>query len=330
MKPSLRRLIKVKKMTIDFESAVSLLKNSDNVIILTHQNPDGDTLGSAFGLAHALKQLGKKVRVKNNEPFHEKYAFLYENAPFDVFEEEFVVSVDVAEKKLLGDELSMLYGDRTDLSIDHHQNSRAFAKNTYVESDSASACEIVYEIIKALGVTINENIATAIYTGCSTDTGCFKYSNVTERTHLIAAELIKYGAAHAQINERMFETKKFSELKLLKMCLDNLDVCFDGKVAVVSITQKMLSDAGADKTAIDGIKPLTRQIEGSEIGVTIREEADGKISVSVRTGESYDASVICKHFGGGGHIRAAGCEIKDSDIDSVKKAVLDYIEKEVL
>ena len=317
-------------MMIDFDTAVSMLKESENVVILTHQNPDGDTLGCGFALAHALKQMGKNVRVKNNEPFHEKYQFLYENAPFDVFEEEFVVSVDVAEKKLLGDELGAIYGDRVDLSIDHHQNSRAFAKCTYVEPDSASACEIVYEIIKALGVNITRSIATAIYTGCSTDTGCFRYPNVTERTHLIAAELIKYGARHSEVNTRMFESKKYSDLLLQKLCLDELEVCLGGEVAVILITQQMLKDTGADKTAIDCIKPITRQIEGVEIGVTIREEADGKISVSVRTGEKYDASVICRHFGGGGHIRAAGCEVENSDIVTVRKEVLDFIEREIV
>ena len=312
-------------MMIDFDTAVSMLKNAEDVLILTHQNPDGDTLGSAFGLCYALKQMGKKVRVENCEPIHIKYAFLYENAPCDEFEEKFIVSVDVAERKLLGDSFSKKYGDRVDLSVDHHQKSKAFAKCTYVESDSASACEIVYLIIKALGVEITREIASCIFTGCSTDTGCFKYSNVTARTHLIAAELIEHGANHSEINEKMFENKRYCDVELQRMCLNSMEFYFGGTVAVICVTQQMLSVSGADKGSFDFIKPLTRQIEGVEIGVTIREEESGAISVSVRTGKKFDASFICKHFGGGGHIRAAGCEVRNSDISAVKKELIEFI-----
>ncbi len=316
-------------MMIDFDTAVSMLKNAEDVLILTHQNPDGDTLGSAFGLCYALKQLGKRVRVENCDKIHEKYAFLYEGAPCDEFEERFIVSVDVAERKLLGDSFSEKYGDRVDLSVDHHQNSKAFAKCTYAEYDSASACEIVYLIIKALGVDITSEIASCIFTGCSTDTGCFKYSNVTSRTHLIAAELIEYGARHSEINTKMFENKRYCDVELQRMCLNSMEFYFGGTVAVISVTQQMLLESGADKGSFDFIKPLTRQIEGVEIGITIREEENGIISVSVRTGSKCDASRICKQFGGGGHIRAAGCEFRNSNILLVKKELIEFIGKSI-
>lgn len=316
-------------MMIDFDTAVSMLKNAEDVLILTHQNPDGDTLGSAFGLCHALKQMGKNVRVENCDAIHEKYAFLYEDAPCDKFNERFIVSVDVAERKLLGDSFSEKYGDRVDLSIDHHQNSKAFAKCTYAEYDSASACEIVYLVIKALGVKITKEIANCIFTGCSTDTGCFKYSNVTARTHLIAAELIEYGANHSEINTKMFDNKRYCDVELQRLCLNSMEFYFGGIVAVICVTQQMLLESGADKGSFDFIKPLTRQIEGVEIGVTIREEENGIISASVRTGNKFDASYICRHFGGGGHIRAAGCEVRDSSILAVKKELIEFIGKSI-
>lgn len=311
-------------MKIEFSQAVSELRNADNILILTHTNPDGDTLGSGFALLRALRKLGKRARLVNNDVIPAKYAYLYENVEDDSFREEFIVSVDVAEKKLLGDSVKEKYGDRVNLSIDHHETSRLFAEKTYCEPDSASACEVIYLVIKALGVNMDSDIASCIYTGMSTDTGCFKYSNVTARTHLIAAEVISLGAEHSKINERMFDTKSVGSIKLEKMCYENLEIYAEGKVAVISVTKAMLSQCGLDKSALDAIKPITRQIEGVSIGITVKEEDNGAVGVSVRTDEKYDAAAICAHFGGGGHIRAAGCEFRLT-VAEAKAKVIDYI-----
>lgn len=315
-------------MKIDLTRAAGLLQEKDNILILTHRNPDGDTLGSGFALLRALKNMGKRARLINADMIPDKFSYLYEGIGEDDFAEDFVVSVDVAERKLLGgfcDE----YGERVDLAIDHHESSRLFAKETYCESDSASCCEIIYLLIKAMGTPITKEIADCIYTGMSTDTGCFKYSNVTPRTHEIAARLIEKGADHSRINVRMFETKTMGDFMLQKMCLDTLEVLAGGKVAVIAVTKDMLAQCGVDKSALDAIKPITRQIEGVEIGITVKEESDGKAGISVRTGESYDAAAICAHFGGGGHVRAAGCEIKGS-VEYAAEIIKKYITEEVI
>lgn len=316
-------------MKIEFSCAVERLKEADNILVLTHSNPDGDTLGSGFALLRALKKMGKRAKLLNNDVIPDKYAYLYEDIDADEFAEEFIVSVDVAEKKLLGDRIREKYGDRVDLSLDHHESSKHFAKETYVESDSASACEIIYTVIKALGVSVDSDIASCVYTGMSTDTGCFKYSNVTPRTHLIAAELISLGADHSKINERMFDRKTFGSIMLEKLCYESLEMFCEGKVAVISVTKKMLSDCGVDKSALDAVKPITRQIEGVGIGITVKEEDNGKTGVSVRTSEDYDASSICAHFGGGGHIRAGGCEFS-STVQETKKIIVDYIKNNIM
>lgn len=317
-------------MKIDFERAVSLLKEKDKILILTHANPDGDTIGSGFALLRALRQLGKRVKLLNGDIIPLKYSYLFEDLEVDEFEEEFVVSVDVAEKKLLGDKLLPVYGDEVDLSLDHHSTSRLFAKETYCEPESASACEVVYLVIKALGAEITKDIANCIYTGMSTDTGCFKYSNVTERTHLMAAELISSGADHYKINERMFDTKTQGSLALYKMCLDALSYFASGKIASICVTEDMLLKSGTTKSDLDAIKPITRQIEGVKIGLTIKEEGGGKVGVSIRTDEDVDASAICKNFGGGGHVRAAGCEFRNISVKEAEEKVVEYILKDVL
>lgn len=315
-------------MMIDFDEAVSMLKGSDNVLVLTHANPDGDTLGSGFALVRALRDMGKRAQLINSDPIPAKYGYLYEDIPQQSFEADFIVSTDVAEKKLLGDEVCGKYAHRVDLAIDHHSAGRPFAKKTYVDSGSASACEIVYLLIRAMGASVTKEIADCIYTGCSTDTGCFRYSNVTAQSHRIAAELIDFGADHGKINERMFETKSRGSIMLEKLCLDSLEFFFGGKAAMISVTQDMLSRCGVDKSALDAIKPITRQIEGVEIGITLKQERQGVTGVSLRTGENYDASAICGHFGGGGHKRAAGCEIKGS-VEEAAEKIKAYIENEI-
>ena len=311
-------------MDIGFHEAVNELKNADNILILTHINPDGDTLGSGCALLRALRKTGKRVRLINGDKINKKYAYLFEGIEDCDMEPDFIVSVDVAERKLLGDTLSEKYGDRVNLAIDHHESSRRFAQKTYCESDSASCCEIIYLIIKELGIEIDSDIASCVYTGCSTDTGCFKYSNVTPRTHRIAAELIECGADHSRINVKMFDTKTKGDILLQKMCLESLEIFCEGKAAMISVTKEMLDSCGVDKAALDAIKPLTRQIEGVEIGITVKEEKEGVTGISVRTSENYDAAAICAHFGGGGHVRAAGCEIKGT-VAQAEEAIKKYI-----
>ncbi len=317
-------------MVIGFHEAVNELKNADGILILTHVNPDGDTLGSGYALLRALRKLSKKARLLCGDPINKKFSYLYEGIEEIDFEPSYIVSVDVAERKLLGDTLGEKYGERVNLAIDHHETSRRFAQKTYCESDSASCCEIVYLIIKELIGDVDSNIASCIYTGCSTDTGCFKYSNVTPRTHRIAAELIEKGAMHSKINEVMFDTKTMNNIMLERKCLESLEIFGGGSLAVITVTQEMLSECNVDKSALDAIKPLTRQIEGVEIGITVKEEKNGKVGVSVRTSEKYDAAAICAHFGGGGHVRAAGCEFCGMTPEKVKETVSDYILNSVL
>lgn len=316
-------------MRIEFSEAVNELKSADDILILCHRNPDGDTLGSGFALLRALKLMGKRARLSCDDKIPAKFSYLYDGIEDEDFEEKFIVSVDVAERKLLGENYNELYGDRVNLSFDHHGTSRLFAEKTYCESESASACEILFGVIEALGVEIDKGIADCLYTGMSTDTGCFRYSNVTPRTHRIAAELIEKGADHTGINIKMFETKSMNSIMLEKLCLQSLEFYAEGKVAVITVTKDMLESCSCDKSDLDAIKPITRQIEGVEIGLTVKQEDNGKAGVSARTSENYDASLICAHFGGGGHARAAGCEMKCTP-EEAKNRTVKYILEEVL
>ena len=313
-------------MLIDFETAVNELRKAENVLVLTHANPDGDTLGSGFALVRILRQLGKKARLLNNEEIPKKFSYLYEDLKQEDFREETVIGVDIADRVLLGKETEEKYGDRVNLAIDHHGTNRLFAEKTYVEADSACCCEIIFLLAKALGVTIDKGIADCLYTGCSTDTGCFRYSNVTERTHKIAAELLSFGADHAAINVKMFETKSFSLIKLQTMALEQLELHFDGRVSFLTVTRKMLDETGARDDEIDALVALSRQIEGVQVGVTFKEKPDGVFKASVRTHEGINAADICSAFSGGGHERAAGCSFS-VPIEQAKSRMLSELQK---
>lgn len=317
-------------MLIDLKKAAEMLKEADNILVLTHANPDGDTLGSGYALLRALLKAGKKARLINNDKINKKFSYLSEGVECTDFKEEFIVSVDVAERKLLGDSVGAEYGDRVDLAIDHHGISRLFAKDTFCESESASCCELIYLVIKEMGIDLDPQLASCIYTGMSTDTGCFRYSNVTPRTHRIAAELIEAGADHSRINVAMFETKSMNNIMLERMCLDSLRSYADGKIALIAVTRAMLEECKTDKSALDAIKPITRQIEGVEIGITVKEEEGDKVGVSIRSSENFDAAKICAHFGGGGHARAAGCQFSGKTVEEVSGTVVDYIINEVI
>lgn len=312
-------------MTISIESVVNLLKSHDNIILLTHQNPDGDTIGSAYALFFALKQIGKKAKVLCSDKIPSKYHYFTKHAVFDNFDSGYIVSVDIADTGLFGEQL-MKYKGSVNVCIDHHPSNSMYAEKTFLVADAAATCEIIYDVIRALGAEITPLIADCIYTGITTDTGCFRYSNVTAKTHQTAANLIADGANSAEINRIMFETKSKSRILLEQMALNSIEYFYNERCAVISVTTQMIAESGADESDLDGISPIPRQIEGVEVGVTIRQKGENLYKISLRTSETIDASEICREHSGGGHKRAAGCTVHGT-LEYTKQTILDSVKK---
>ena len=305
---------------ITLESAAKTLLSKDKILILTHRSPDGDTIGSGYALAMALRKLGKNVKVDCTDPFPEKYSYFTDKLEKLEFDEEFVVSVDVADTKLLGEKLSG-YADKIDLCIDHHGSNTKFAKEYYVESSAAAAAQIFAKLIGLMNVEFDKDIANAIYTGITTDTGCFRYTNVTAETHRIAADMIDCGAESGMINRLMFETKSRSRLEIERRVMDSMQFYLDGRCAIAYATIDMMKESGAVDNDMEGVSSLPRQIEGVMAGITLREKNNGKFKVSVRTTDELDASDICANFGGGGHKAAAGCMITGTLNEVIEQVV---------
>lgn len=308
-------------MMINVEKCAKILESKDNILILTHAHPDGDTLGSAFALCRALLSLGKRAKVKCSDAIQSKYNYLFENMDMPDFDEDFVVAVDVATENLLGD-LADIYAGKVDLCIDHHGTNTNYAKKLLLNADAAAACEIVFKVIKALGVEIDLGIANCLYTGLTTDTGCFRYASATSNTYRAAAELIDLGVDNGRINRIMFETKTKTYAALERMALEGMQFFCDERVCVITITQEMYERTGSNEQETEAIAPLTRQIEGVEIGITIREKADKSCKSSIRTFESVDASKLASFFGGGGHKQAAACRF-ECGVEDAKKMLVE-------
>ncbi len=293
-------------MRINVKECAQILKEQDNILILTHAHPDGDTLGSGFGLCRALLKLGKKARVVCADEIPDKYLCIFKELEMPEFEEDYIVAVDVATENLLGD-LCDKYKGKIDLCIDHHRSNSDYAKYLVLDSDAAAACETILEIVKELGVEIDSAIADCLFTGISTDTGCFKFASTTANTYRAAAELVDFGADNGKINRIMFDTKTKTYAAIESLALEGMQFFCDERICVITITQDMYEKTGAKEYETEAISPLTRQIEGVEIGLTIREKANGECKCSIRTFESVDASELAAFFGGGGHKQASAC-----------------------
>ena len=314
-------------MRTDPAGTAKLLLSRDNILILCHKNPDGDTLGSAARLSAALSEAGKTCAVVCHNRIPVKYDYMKLQVFDGEFKPEYIVAVDIADENLLGDNLSQ-YRGKVDLCIDHHVSNSGYAKNLCLDRASPAAAQIMLTVIEEMGVPFTKYIADCLYTGIITDTGCFRYSSTTADTHIAAAKLLSMGADHTHLAESFFMSKTRRAVELEKYALNNIEYYFDEKCAVLCLTKEVFQTIKPRATDIDGLSSFARDFEWVEVSVLIRPQADGKHKISIRTGENARANRIAAALGGGGHIRAAGCEV-DMDMRSTKQAILKEVEKEL-
>lgn len=310
---------------ITLDEVLSFLKEHDNYTILTHASPDGDTIGSGYALCSVLRMMGKKANVKNPDEIPDKFSYFKDEIEHIDFEEQTIISVDIADEALLG-RLKDEYSGRIQLAIDHHVSNTHFAERLYLDVSASAVCECIFDVVKGLGYSITVNIANALYTGIATDSGCFKYSNTTPKTHIIAAELVSLGIDFALINRLMFDTKSKSQLEIEKMAMASAEFAFDDRCIILTATKQMIEESGCSEQDMEGLAPIARCVEGVLVAVVIKEKEEGTFKVSLRTYPPVDASEICKNFGGGGHKAAAGCTLK-GEVEDVKSAVKSVIGK---
>ncbi len=314
-------------MLIDFQKAAEILKNSQNIYVISHQSPDGDTLGSGFALVYFLRMMGKRANLVCSDEIPEKFKFLAKWYADDDFEPECFVAVDIADKALFGEKTAP-YAENIELCIDHHISNSLYARNTLLNPKASAACQVLFELFEFMGAEIDKKIATCLYTGLATDTGCFKFENTTPEAHFAAGKLISLGIEHFKINRKMFDEKSMARIKAEQILISGMEYFLDGRITMICITKDIMDKSGLDENEFEGVTSLTMQLEGVEVGITLKERSNGVYKVSMRSSGKANVSEICSLFGGGGHIRAAGCTVEGS-LDEVKARLVSAVEKAV-
>ena len=318
---------------VTLAGAAEYLKSHDNYLLLSHRRPDGDTVGSCAALCRALRALGKRAWVYPNPQFTPKFAPFLEGlvctgdslACSGEAGTATLVSCDIADRSLFPFGAVAL---QVDLALDHHGTNSGFAARTHADETKAACGELLVDLIPMLGVAVDKPMAEALYLAISTDTGCFRYSNVTENTFRCAAACVAAGAEIFPINRTFFEIKRRPRLLLEAHLVEHMEFFAEGRVAVSAIPDSLIAELGLTEDDIDDISGFGRTVEGVEIAVMLREVEGGRGKISVRTSPAFNAARICARLGGGGHPAAAGASV-NGGIPGAREAVLAAIGEEL-
>lgn len=291
---------------MNYRECARLLREQDQLLLLTHRDPDGDTIGCAAALCCALRRLGKTVWLYPNPGFTRRYLPYLEGliAP-EGFAPACCVALDTATERMFPGGFS----GEVLLCVDHHGSNSHYAAHELIRAEKSACGEIVLELIKSLCGDVTAREATLLYIAVTTDTGCFQYSNTNTQTLAAASELLRLGAKQHEVSQVFFRKVSPARLRLEGLIYSSLRFYRGGQVAAALITQDMLRESGAQKEDLDDLASLSGRAEGSLVNLTIREQPDGTSRVSVRSSPGVDSCAICAAFGGGGHAMAAGCNI---------------------
>ncbi len=306
-------------------SILEAIERNHTFLVTTHENPDGDAVGSSLGLAQFLRNAGKEVTVHFKDPAPELYQFLpridqvlhiVPDRPYDVC---FVL--DVGEFRRAGEAITSCTTIGSFINIDHHITRDLFGAINYIDTGAAATGILIYRIIKASGQTLDRDTALSLYTAILTDTGSFRYSNSNPEAFAVAGQLIAVGLDAWYVTERLYESQPAERLKLLAEALGTLVVSPRGDVASVTVTLDMYGRTGGTTELTDGFVNYPRSIKGVEVAIFFREMEPGLFKVGFRSKGKISVATLAALFGGGGHHNAAGCNVAGS-IDEVRHQVL--------
>ena len=314
-------------MTLD--SILEEIKMAEKIVILTHEAPDGDAIGSSLAMKLAIKQLGKESDVIIPE-YSRLFAFLPGadeiKKESDIHEYDLAIAVDCADLKRLKCGEDYFETSKRKIQIDHHGSNTMFGDLNFVNPVSPACCEILVEMFGYYGIDIDKNLGACLVTGIITDTGGFRYSKITAETFEFTAELLQKGVNVSDIYKRVLDTKTKENFELSKLVINRMELLEEGKVTYTYITQEDTKSIGAEIGDHEGLVEIGRDIEGVEVSIFIREKEDGSYKASLRSNDYVNVADICLLFGGGGHEKAAGCSIKEEK-DVVKEKLLNEIRK---
>ncbi len=312
-------------MDISIREMAEKLKEYDNYCIVYHIRPDGDCIGSSYALALALQSIGKKCTVAGQDEIPHIHRYMTDKVRLDEVTDPVYIAVDSASRQRVG----TFGGRHFTFCIDHHHNTFDDTDHRYLEPDCGACSEIIYKIIKEMGVTVTKQIADLLYTAIVTDTLCFRTTDTKVQTFEVAAELARAGADVYRIGRLNAFIKSAGRMKIESILRDSFHYTCDNKIVTGIIMLKDLETAGVLDSELEGINSLVEQIEGLRIGVTIRELPDGRMRCSMRSSGNISVNEICKKHGGGGHFHASCCELSMSASqarETVERSCREYLE----
>lgn len=304
-----------------------LLAERDSFLILCHVMPDGDTIGSALALRHAITHMNKTAAVVCQDPVPEMYRFLPGSslvvtpgdAPLNC---ETAVFIDCTDETRAGKEaLEVARGASYTVNIDHHVTNGLFGNLNYVDPSAAAVGEQVFRVLEEMHAPFDDRVAVCLYVAIATDTGQFSYENTTPTSHRVAARLLESGVKPPSVAEQIYESRSLSSMRLLALALKTLKVSVCGSVAWMKLTKGMLEEAAAREDEAEGLINYTRSLRGVEVGILLKETDGGRVKVGFRSRRSVDVSKLARSLGGGGHPRAAGC-LLDATLDQAEATVI--------
>ena len=314
-----------------FEEIGRALREHQHFAILSHVRPDGDALGSQLALALSLQQLGKNVRVWNEEGMLEKYSFLpraelLTKPPAIADDVDVAIALDTAIQNRLGTAFAAVGSAKIWINIDHHRSNPSYGDLVIIDPSAPATGEIIFRLIKSQGLPFNHDIAENLYAAISTDTGSFQYPKTSALTFEIAAELVRAGGLDVgQLSQQLYESYPRRRLELLRELLRTMRFSECDRVASFSLSSKTAAELAALPEDNEGMIDHLRAIRGVIVAVFFEELADGKVRLSMRSkDEAIDVCAICQKFGGGGHTLAAGARIRGS-LAEVEEKVLEEI-----
>lgn len=321
---------------LSFDELCEKICQNKTTLIVYHRRPDADAIGSAFALRALLNEMGIFAICACVDEIPERLRFLCEDVQgSSLYDEDLlggherVISIDSASPQQLGDIFEKLRRD-IDIMIDHHSEGNIYANN-YIRPEAAATAEIIFDIAKWLLAKgkiakISDRVATCLYAAISSDTGCFKYSNVTPATHRYAAELLELGIDTADINHRLFESKTLKQIKAEAEAARWISVSNGGRIAYVTFPYSSKFSLNISDEHLETIIDIPRALCGVEVAFAIRQPEDKDVfKVSMRSNNDFDVSALCAKFGGGGHKKAAGCTVEAGSIEDVEKMLLKAI-----
>jgi bifunctional oligoribonuclease and PAP phosphatase NrnA len=307
-----------------------VLRENERFAVLSHIRPDGDALGSQLALALSLQQLGKKVRVWNEDGMLEKYSFLpradlLTKPPHAAEDVDVAIALDTAIQNRLGTAFTAVRSAKIWINIDHHLSNPGYGDLVHVDPTAPATGQIIFDLIKSQGFPFDREIAENLYAAISTDTGSFQYPKTSARTFEVAAELVCTGINVGQLSQQLYENYPRRRVELLRELLRTMRFERDGGVASFSLALKTAAELQVIPEDNEGLIDYLRAIRGVIVAVFFEELADGKVRVSMRSkSDAIDVCAICQKFGGGGHTLAAGARVRGT-LAEVERNVLEEI-----